>query len=85
MDWARVKEGLVQTVLATMFAGAAGYLFGTSQLTTVAADVTDIKRTVAELKVSGAAHDRFDKCADRRLYAMENGIKHVPECKGATE
>lgn len=75
----------MQTVLATMFAGAAGYLFGTSQLTTVAADVTDIKRSIAELNKSTVEHDRFDKCANLRLYAMENGIKHPPECKGATE
>ncbi len=78
MDWGAVKNGLVQTALATMFAGAAGYLFGTSQTAQIANDVREMRTDMKTWR---------DQSIPRRTYLGDVGNRteflcnQSPQCR----
>ncbi len=80
MDWARIKENLVLAVVLPALGVVAGWLFGTSQMDKVTSQLTAINNGIVDLKAREDSHDRFAKCAEKRLYAIEAGIKKPPAC-----
>lgn len=81
MDWARIKEGLVQNIIVGVLAAVASWYSATSQMTTVAADVADIKKSVASLTTDSSTHDKFEACARMRLFALERRVAPPPDCE----
>lgn len=76
----RIKENLATFIALAIFGPAVGWFLGTSQMAQIANDVAAIKRTVDELKVKNDMRTTFDECTKMRLFAIENGVKRLPEC-----
>lgn len=58
----------------------AGWLFATSQSAMMGNKIDQILEKAIKAEAKSEAHDRAINCAELRLFALENGVKRVPDC-----
>lgn len=80
MDWATVKNGLVEKAIMMLLATAVGILLANGWNGTIATDIAQIKADVGEIKAGNKSRDNFDRCSDLRIDRLEHAVKEPSNC-----
>ena len=79
MTWEAIKTGLVQTIIAAMFAGVTGYLFGTSQMAQMARQIERLNERFDRWETTAKGRREFMNDAGARVELLCNQNN---ECRG---